>query len=102
MVSLESIRAKSEQFCVERQWEPFHTPTNLCLALVGEVGEVNECFQWKGGDCTMTNLELTHIGEELSDVFIYSTRLCQQCNIDLSLCVAQFINGSGSLLLWID
>lgn len=35
-------------FVDEREWHQFHTPRNLLLALVGEVGEISEIFQWKG------------------------------------------------------
>lgn len=59
------------------------------MALAGECGELGEIFQWKGPlknglDESFTSRDKEHVGEELSDVFIYSTRLCDVCNIDLS------------------
>eukprot|EP00106_Octopus_bimaculoides_P015481 XP_014782923.1 PREDICTED: dCTP pyrophosphatase 1-like [Octopus bimaculoides] len=46
--TLEDIRQKQEDFCTERNWAQYHTPRNVLLALVGEVGELAEIFQWKG------------------------------------------------------
>lgn len=46
--SLERLRSVQTQFVVERNWQQFQTPRNLLLALVGEVGELAEIFQWKG------------------------------------------------------
>ncbi|CAI8043994.1 dCTP pyrophosphatase 1 [Geodia barretti] len=40
--SLEDIRVMQSRFAAERDWEQFHTPRNLLLALVGEVGELSE------------------------------------------------------------
>ena len=35
-------------FVREREWEKYHTPRNLVMAMMGEVGEIAEIFQWKG------------------------------------------------------
>jgi len=80
------------KFCTDRKWEQFHTPRNLLLALVGEVGEVSELFQWKGEDCRdglpdWSEEEKTHLGEELSDVLIYLVRLADKCKVDLPTAV---------------
>jgi NTP pyrophosphatase (non-canonical NTP hydrolase) len=66
----------------------FHQPRNLLIALAGEVGELSEIFQWKGSlanglDPSFTEADKVHIGEEIADVFVYSTRLCDICHIDL-------------------
>ena len=65
-LSLEDIRASSAHFARERDWEQFHTPRNLAMALVGEVGELCECFQWKGevapGLPGFTAREKEHVG----------------------------------------
>ena len=44
-VSLEDLRREQATFAKEREWDQFHTPRNLAFALVGEVGELCECFQ---------------------------------------------------------
>lgn len=64
---------------------------NLLLALVGETGELAECFQWKGevapGLPGFTSQERRHVGEELSDVLLYLVRLSDVCGIDLAAAV---------------
>lgn len=74
-----SLRVFTGAVVAEREWDQFHTPRNLMLALTGEVGELAEIFQWKGevaaGLPTFTEQERTHLGEELADVMIYLTRL---------------------------
>ena len=47
-ITLEEASERLKGFVAEREWTQFHTPRNLALALVGEVGEVAEIFQWKG------------------------------------------------------
>ncbi|GLE00933.1 hypothetical protein PINS_up009730 [Pythium insidiosum] len=84
--TLEGLRRKIAHFASEREWDQFHTPRNLVLALAGEMGELCECFQWKGDDKPVdqwTPEERVHLGEEMSDVMIYLIRLADKCNIDL-------------------
>jgi dCTP diphosphatase len=103
--SLESVRIIASNFCKERDWSQFHSPPNLLLALAGEVGEVCECFQWKGDlqGYTQNNYlnpiplkfnkkEIIHIGEEISDVMIYCIRLSDIMGIDLSSTLISMIN----------
>ena len=49
-ISLEELRAAQADFVKERDWEQFHTPRSLALAMVGEVGELCELLQWRGDD----------------------------------------------------
>lgn len=92
--TLEDLRAMQAAFAGARDWGQFHTPRNLALALVGEVGELAECFQWKGevrpGLPEWTAAEKEHLGEELSDVLLYLVRLSDVCGIDLpAACAAK-------------
>ncbi|KAF0702801.1 Aste57867_7751 [Aphanomyces stellatus] len=86
-LTLEDLRGKIARFADERDWNKFHTPRNLLLAMTGEVGEVAECFQWRGDhdqDVDKWSAEdKEHLGEELSDVLIYLVRLADKCNVDL-------------------
>lgn len=87
-------------------WEVFALPP---LYLPGECGEICEIFQWKGdldsqfvlNDATKNGLsipEILHLGEEIADVFIYSSRLCQLCCVDFGSAVksASPITGPSS------
>lgn len=85
--SLENIRQMQQEFADERDWNQHHTPRNLFLALVGEVGEVSELFQWRG-ECKVglpdwSDSDREHLGEELSDVLIYLISLANKCHINL-------------------
>ncbi|KAA0167011.1 hypothetical protein FNF28_02934 [Cafeteria roenbergensis] len=86
-VTLEGLRRLMEQFVAERDWGRFHTPRNVALALVGEVGEVAELFQWRGemepGAPGLSEADRTRLGEELSDVLVYLVRLADLCSVDL-------------------
>uniref|UniRef100_K3X2S4 dCTP pyrophosphatase 1 n=1 Tax=Globisporangium ultimum (strain ATCC 200006 / CBS 805.95 / DAOM BR144) TaxID=431595 RepID=K3X2S4_GLOUD len=88
--TLESIRKKLAHFADQRDWNQFHTPRNLLLAMTGEVGELCEIFQWKNENKPIeewTPEEKTHLGEELSDVLIYLVRLADKCSVDLPTAV---------------
>jgi dCTP diphosphatase len=90
-LSLEQIRCAQHAFAEARDWQQYHTPRNLLMALVGEVGELSEVFQWKGevqrGLPEFTPEERTHVAEELSDVLLYLVRLADVCGVDLAAAV---------------
>lgn len=90
-LTLEMLRKKQAEFSKERDWDQFHTPRNLLLALVGEVGELSEIFQWRGevkpGLPDWKEKDKIHLGEELSDVLVYLVRLSDRCGIDLATAV---------------
>ncbi|XP_057470856.1 uncharacterized protein LOC130759687 [Actinidia eriantha] len=86
-ISLKDLSGKLEEFAKARDWEKYHSPRNLLLAMVGEVGELSEIFQWRGevdkGLPNWEESEKEHLGEELSDVLLYLIRLADICGIDL-------------------
>lgn len=85
--TVEDIRRLQAEFTDERDWNQFHQPRNLLLALVGEVGEVAELFQWRGevaeGLPGWTDSERENLAQELSDVLIYLVELAEKCRVDL-------------------
>ncbi|KAL5542295.1 hypothetical protein UlMin_010005 [Ulmus minor] len=86
-ISLKALSKKLEEFAKARDWEKYHSPRNLLLAMVGEVGELSEIFQWRGEvDKGLPNWEESdkeHLAEELADVLLYLVRLADICGIDL-------------------
>ncbi|CAE6924359.1 Dctpp1 [Symbiodinium natans] len=86
-ISLEQLRRELADFARERDWDQFHSPRNLALALVGEVGELCECFQWKGevaeGLPGWSEKHRTAVRQEIADVFLYLIRLSHKCHVDL-------------------
>jgi NTP pyrophosphatase (non-canonical NTP hydrolase) len=75
------------EFSVERDWEQFHDPKSLILALVGEVGELAELFQWIPADEAVARFSAekrrARAGEEVADVLIYLIRLADVLGLDL-------------------
>mmetsp|Transcript_9538 Transcript_9538/g.18844 ORF Transcript_9538/g.18844 Transcript_9538/m.18844 type:complete len:268 (+) Transcript_9538:553-1356(+) len=87
-VTLEGIRERIQAFSDERNWEQFHTPRNLILALTGEVGELAAIFQWREGVTPglggFSHKDRVRVADELADILIYVTRLADRCGIDLA------------------
>ena len=83
--SISSLEAELRQFATERDWEQFHSPKNLAMALAVEAAELLEPFQWltqeQSRDAGSLNME--QIRHEMADVFIYLVRMADQLDIDL-------------------
>ena len=74
-----TIQKHLRTFSQEREWDQFHTPNNLIMALAGEVGELAEIFQWLKPEEAMNILEdpkkASDVKDEIADVLIYTLRL---------------------------
>jgi dCTP diphosphatase len=85
---LEVLRDRMRQFSAERDWQGFHDPKSVLLALVGEVGELAELFQWLPADAAAELARSeplrTRAGEELSDVLLYLILLADVLGVDLA------------------
>ncbi len=81
------VKAYLRNFARERDWEKFHTPKNLVMALSGEVGELTELFQWLTPEESARVMEdpgmAEAIRQELADVMIYVIRLLDTLGIDV-------------------
>lgn len=99
-VTLQSLRTDMQQFSADRNWDQFHTPRNLLLALTGEVGELAEIFQWRGevapGLGGFSKEEREHVGEEMSDVLLYLVRMADCCDINLAAAVQKKIRKNAA------
>ena len=84
--SLESLREALAVFAAERDWDQFHNPKNLAMALAGEVGELVEHFQWLTFEEARTLQPATRdeVALEAADVLLYLVRLCDKLGIDLA------------------
>ena len=83
--SLDDLNHKLLKFARERDWEQFHSPKNLSMALAGEAGELLEHFQWLS-EAASTQLDQTKRDEvalEMADILIYLIRLGERLGIDL-------------------
>ena len=84
--SLEELNGKLSEFAIQRDWNQFHTPKNLAMALAGEVGELVEIFQWLSGEdstAVMSSPRAQDVRDELADVLIYLVRLADVLDVDL-------------------
>ncbi|MGB5016754.1 MAG: nucleotide pyrophosphohydrolase [Candidatus Nanopelagicales bacterium] len=84
-MSFESLTSRTREFATERDWEQFHTPKNLAMALAGEAGELLAEFQWLTAEesANLSTEQRTAVSEELADVLIYLCRLADVAGIDL-------------------
>ena len=82
---LPSLTERIRQFAIDRDWQQYHTPRNILLAMTGELGELIELVQFKGDDVhgMLQTKEIDKLGQETADVTIYLLRLADVCNIDL-------------------
>jgi len=83
--SLADLRARTRHFARERDWEQFHTPKNLAMALSVEVAELAEHYQWlqTGADAELDDAKRTGIRHELADVLLYLVQLADKSGVDL-------------------
>ena len=83
--SLIELRDALRRFAVERDWQQFHTPKNLAIALSVEASELLEHFQWLS-DAESQSLDapqLARVREEIADVLLYLLRLADRLDVDL-------------------
>lgn len=85
--SLEDLRDALRRFAAARDWDRYHTPKNLVMALSGEVGELTDLFQWltpEEAARAMEDPELAwNVRDELADVVHYLVRLADKLDVDL-------------------
>jgi NTP pyrophosphatase (non-canonical NTP hydrolase) len=86
-VTLDELAVRVREFAAAREWEQFHTPKNLAMALAGEVGELVAELQWLTPDeasRVMDDAEAAaRMRSELGDVTIYLVRLADVLGVDL-------------------
>mgnify|MGYP000789790209 FL=1 len=71
--TIERIR----KFTEDRDWDQFHSPSNLAKLIVIEAAELLECFQWSDEE-----YDLQHVKEELADVMVYCQNLLDKLELD--------------------
>ena len=81
---MKDLISELRSFARERDWEQFHSPKNLAMALVVEVAEIAEHFQWLTEEQSknLDKEKLVQIREEIADVMIFLTNLADKLGID--------------------
>ncbi len=84
-MNYDKIQNEIKTFVDERDWEQFHSPKNLSMALSVEAAELAEIFQWQKQDEYKENEEkvVNAVKDEVADIFYYVVRMCQKMNINL-------------------
>lgn len=91
IADLESLRRRVAAFAAERDWDQFHTPKNLAMALGVEAAELAEIFQWLTAEQseTLDAGRRRRVEEELADVLVYLVRIADRLDIDLLAAAAR-------------
>lgn len=87
MHEIQDLAARLREFAEARDWEQFHTPKNLAMALAGEVGELVAEFQWltpEESAAVMDTPAGARVRAEMGDVFTYMVRLADVLGVDLA------------------
>ena len=83
--SLEQLRIRLARFAAERDWEQFHSPKNLSMALIAECAELVEHFQWitEAESRSLAPERLEEVRLELADILIFLVRCADRLGVDL-------------------
>jgi len=83
--SLDTLKIKLRKFAKERDWEQFHSPKNLSMALTVETAELLEKFQWLTEEQSfqLSEKKKKEVEEEIGDILIYLVRIADQLNVNL-------------------
>jgi dCTP diphosphatase len=81
---VKDLRGAIKEFIKERDWDQFHSPKNLAMALSVEVAEIVEHFQWltEQQSQNLSPEKLAEVTEEIGDVMIYLTELAEKLGVD--------------------
>lgn len=92
LIDVSRLAEALQRFSSDRQWDQFHSPKNLAMALTAEVGELVELFQWVGEaesrDLARNEKTSAAVREELADVLMYLVRLSDVLGVDLAQAAA--------------
>jgi dCTP diphosphatase len=82
---LEDLRQRLAEFAERRNWEQFHSPKNLAMALIAEAAELIEHFQWltEEQSRSLDTRRLAEVRLELADILIYLVRIADKLGVDL-------------------
>ena len=84
-MNYKKVKSEIRKFVDERDWEQFHTPKNLSMALSVEASELLEIFQWQKADedKNANKKQKEMIKDEIADIFYYLVRISDKLNIDI-------------------
>jgi NTP pyrophosphatase (non-canonical NTP hydrolase) len=85
MHELDDLKLRLRKFAADRDWDQFHSPKNLSMALIAEAAELVEHFQWltEEQSASLSSAKLKEVEEELADILIYLVRSADKLGINL-------------------
>ena len=85
MSDLDELIERINNFAAERDWDQYHSPKNLSMALIAEAAELVEHFQWltEEQSDTLPEDKLAEVRLELADIFVYLLRMSDRLGVDL-------------------
>lgn len=99
LIDVAALEVALQKFADERDWQQYHSPKNLAMALTGEVGELVELFQWLTEEQSKTVAldpkTARPVRDELADVLLYLVRLSSVLQIDLNEAVSAKLASNG-------
>jgi len=93
-MDLRKLQDRLQAFADARDWNPFHSPKNLAMALSVEAAELVEIFQWltEAQSRDLSASQRAALADEIADVQIYLLRLADMANVDIEAAVEQKID----------
>ncbi len=90
-MDIKKIQTIIKNFSTQRDWEKFHNPKNLSMALSVEVSELVEIFQWLDLEQAqnLSKDKKEHVKQELADIAVYLIRMCMHFNINLEEAIVE-------------
>lgn len=85
--TFKQLQDAMQLFTEERDWEQFHTPKNLSMALTVEASELQEIFQWltDAQSTELSDTQLSAVRDEIADVQLYLVHLASKLNVDIEV-----------------
>ena len=91
--SVQLLKDRIKAFAVARDWEQFHTPKNLSMAIAAEAAELMEHFLWKKGgeshDVLEDSVKRQEIAEELADILIFALEFANIAGMDIATIIRE-------------
>ena len=96
-MNMNKIEETIKEFSKQRDWDKFHNPKNLAMALSVETSELVEIFQWLTHEeaINLDSSKKEHLKEEIADVAVYLLRICMAYDINLEEAILSKMNKNG-------
>jgi dCTP diphosphatase len=93
LIEITRLQETLKTFAADRNWERFHSPKNLAMALTGEVGELVELFQWMTEEESRRIMQdgnaATKVRHEVADVLLYLVQMINVLEIDINQAITE-------------